>query len=435
VTGFSTVADRVTVGDGGSTPADYLILTDNQILPPLAVTPAKALSDPLDSVDYVIISHPDFEAALAPLVAHRRDHGLRVQVVDVEAIYDRFGDGRMDPDAIHAFLAHAYANWPGPALQYALLVGDATVDPRGYLPDSNPTFVPPFLADVDLEWGEVTADNRYADLTGDPLPELQVGRFPVNTPTEVTAIVDKIVTYETHTPTGGWNRRLVFGADNPSSAGDHHAHANAEFFAFATPEYGHLGNRVYLSSLPGEPHLFTAADAAQDALISTLNRGALLYSFFGHASWHQEAVLETDNYAPLFHRDHIARLDNRGHWPVILHMTCLTGRYVHRTSETLDESLLRTQDVGAVAVWGPSGSGVATGHQILHRAFYQAVFDHGETQMGTAIHTALLELYAAKIYEDLIETYHLFGDPAMRLAFNAQDLPFSGFLPIIAGGS
>ena len=435
VTGFVVVNGRVTVGDSGNTPAEYLVLAEGQVMSPLAVTPAKGLTDPPDGADYVIITPPDFEAALTPLVAHRAGRGMRVEIADVEAIYDHFGDGRMDPEAIRSFLAHAYANWPGPALQFVLLVGDATYDPRGFRADSNPTFIPPYLADVDPEWGETTSDNRYADLTGDPLPELQVGRFPVNTPAEVEAIVNKIVAYETDTPTGGWNRRLVFGADNPSSAGNHHVYADAEFFTYATPAYGHLGNRIYLSTTPGAPHLFTTAAAAQDALISTLNYGALLYTYFGHSSWHQEAVLETDNFAPLFHRDHIARLDNQGRWPMVLHMTCLTGRYIHRTSDTLDESLLRTKDVGAVAVWGPSGSGVATGHRILHRSFYQAVFEDGETQVGAAIHSALVKLYTAGIYDDLIETYHLFGDPAMMLAFNDTDLPFSGFLPIIAGGS
>jgi hypothetical protein len=434
VTGFSVSAGRVTIGDSGSTPAEYLVLTEGQVRSPLAITPAKDLIDPPGGADYVIITHPDFQAALAPLVAHRTARGLRVSVVDVEAVYDRFGEGRMDPDAIRSFLAYAYANWPSPALQYALLVGDATYDPRHYRPDTNATFVPAYLADVDPEWGETASDNRYADLTGDPLPELQLGRFPANTTAEVTAIVDKILAYETNAPEGGWNRRLVFGADNPSSAGNHHAYADAEFLTYATPDYGHWGSRIYLSTTPGPPHLFTTAAAAQDALISTLNRGALFYSYFGHASWHQEAVLETDNYAPLFHRDHIARLDNQGRWPVVLHMTCLTGRYIHRTSDTLDESLLRTQDVGAVAVWGPSGSGMSAGHKVLHRSFYEAVFDYGETQMGAAVRSALVQLYAAGTYDDLIETYHIFGDPAMMLAFSSVDLPFSGFLPIIAGG-
>jgi hypothetical protein len=282
--------------------------------------------------------------------------------------------------------------------------------------------------------GETASDNHYADLTGDPLPELRLGRFPVNTSAETRAVVEKIISYETDPLSGDWNRRLLFGADNPSSAGDHHFDADQTFNSYATPASGYAGARVYLSETVGPSYLYTTAQAARDALIAQLDRGALLYTYFGHASWHQEAVLETDGYAPLFHRDHVAQLSNQRRWPVVLHMTCLTAHYIHRTSNTLDESLLRTADVGAVAVWGPSGSSVASGHRILNQSVYQAVFDDGQAELGVAIHSALLNLYAIGYYEDLIQTYHLFGDPALALDLTFTDLPFSNFLPIILRG-
>jgi hypothetical protein len=431
VTGLSVSGDRIQWGDEGETPAEYLIVGEQQIKAPNAVLPSKTINIPPAGADYLIISHPDFVATLAPLLAHRSQEGLRVALVDVEAVYDQFGDGRMDPEAIHSFLAYAYVNWTSPPLEYVLLVGDGTYDPRGFRPDTNPTFLPPYLADVDPVTGETASDNRYADLSGDPLPDLRVGRLPVNTPAEVQAIVDKIILYESDPLPGDWNRRLLFGADNPSTAGDHHKHADAEFMKYVGPTYGFEGERIYLSESSGAPHLYTSAAAAQDALIAGLNRGALFYSYFGHASWHQEAVLETDNYAPLFHQDHISRLTNYRRWPVVLHMTCLTGWYTYLSGATLDESLLRTPDVGAVAVWGASGYGVATGHRVLHRSFYRAAVDESQRELSAAIHTALVDLYAAGVYNDLFETFHIFGDPTLKIHFTRVDLPFSVFLPII----
>jgi hypothetical protein len=432
VTGFTRSGGTIAIGDDSSVAAEYLVLSEEQIQPPAGIVPTRSLIEPVDGADYLIVTPSDFETALEPLIAHRQSQGLRVAVANVEAIYDQFGDGRMDPTAIRSFLAHAYADWPGPPLRYVLLVGDATYDPRHYRPDTNPTYLPPYLVDVDPELGETTSDNRYADYTGDLLPDVFLGRFPVNTAAETEAVVDKILRYETDPAAGLWSQRLLFGADNPSTAGDHHAHADSEFNTYAVASKGYAGTRVYLSTTPGAPYLYTDAEAAQEALIAALNRGALLYSYFGHASWHQEAVLETDNYAPLFHRDHIARLANQGRWPVVLHMTCLTGRYTHPSSDTLDESLLRARDVGAIAVWGSSGSGVATGHRILHRSFYQAVVGDGQTQVSAAIHGALTDLFASGAYDDLIETFHLFGDPALKLYLTAHDLPFSTFLPIMA---
>jgi hypothetical protein len=429
---FAAAGGTVSVGDHGSTPAEYLLLTDGQIQGPLALVPAKSLNDPPGGADYLLITHPDFATALAPLAAQRAAQGLRVVIVDVEAIYDQFGDGRMDPTAIKAFLSHAYANWPGDAPQYVLLVGDGTSDPRGYRPDSRPTYLPPYLADVDPWLGEVASDNRYADLTDDLLPDLRLGRLPVNTLTEVEAIVDKIISYENNPLPGDWNARLVFGADNPSSAGDHHADADSEFNTYATAAYGYQGTRVYLSETINQAHLYVSATQAQEALIAALNRGALLYTYFGHASWHQEAVLETDDYAPLFHQDHITRLNNLRRWPVVLHMTCFTGRFTHPSSDTLDESLLRADGAGAVAVWGASGAGIVTGHRMLHRSFYQAVFDGGQRELGAATHAAFGNLYATGLHYDLIETYHLFGDPALSLNLTVVDWPFSSYLPLIA---
>ena len=72
--------------------------------------------------------------------------------------------------------------------------------------------------------------------------------------------------------------------------------------------------------------------------------------------------------------------------PLVLHMTCFTGYYIHLTSNTLDESLLRTADVGAVAVWGPSGNGVVADHRVLNEAFYEAVFEQGHSELGSATH-------------------------------------------------
>ena len=125
-----------------------------------------------------------FMPALADLIALRQSQGLRVAVESLQAIYDAF-DGRPTPDAIHAYLQAAYTTWqPRPA--YLLLVGDGTFDSKLYRADSGETLLPPYLADVDPWMGETAADNRYALLDGgvDFLPDLFVGRLPVNTITE-----------------------------------------------------------------------------------------------------------------------------------------------------------------------------------------------------------------------------------------------------------
>jgi hypothetical protein len=420
----------VEVADAGDTASDYLIIAERLTGAPQAIEAARSYSDPSGGGDYVIITPEVFQDAVAPLAAYRAGQGLRVVTVDVAALYDHFGDGRSSPQAIKAFLRHAYTAWPDPAPQYVLLVGDGTHDMQGFQPDSNPTYMPPYLAHVDPWLGETASDHQYADLTGDPLPELWVGRLPANTPEDVAAMVDKILTYETRPQVGDWNRQLLFAADNPSTAGDHHADADQDYAIYATPTYGYTGERVYLSETPGDPHLYTSATDARSALIGALDRGSLLYTYFGHSSWHQQAVLESDGYAPLFHRDHIAELDNHGSWPVVLQMTCYTSYFIHRTDDTLDESLLRTPDVGAVAVWGSSGNGVTPDHRVLHHHAYRAIFDEGTSELGAVVATALTGLYANGVSYDLIDTYHLLGDPATALRIGPDESTII-FLPVV----
>ena len=125
-----------------------------------------------------------------------------MKVVDVADLYDDFNDGIYSPVAIRNFLAYAYANWTAPAPQYVLLVGDGHWNFKGYgqatygVPD--PIYMPPMLARVDPFQGEVDSTNLLAAIVGDDImPDLMIGRFPVNNKQELDAIIDKTIAYET----------------------------------------------------------------------------------------------------------------------------------------------------------------------------------------------------------------------------------------------
>jgi hypothetical protein len=141
------------------------------------------LIHPANGADYLIITHQDFYTAVQPLANDRASRGLRVKMVKVQDVYDEFNFGLLDPQAIRDFLAYAYHNWQPPAPTFVLLVGDGTFDPLNYLGDLRPEFIPPYLADVDYWIGETAADNRYVSVSGDDfLPDMALGRLPVNTP-------------------------------------------------------------------------------------------------------------------------------------------------------------------------------------------------------------------------------------------------------------
>jgi hypothetical protein len=75
-----------------------------------------------------------------------------------------------------------------------------------------------------------------------------------------------------------------------------------------------------------------------------------------------------------------------------------------------------------VASWSPTGFGLSSGHQILDESVFDDLFNGHYNQVGYLTTNAKYHLYATtSSYRDLIETYLLFGDPALRL----QTLPLA----------
>jgi hypothetical protein len=135
----------------------------------------------------------------------------------------------------------------------------------------------------------------------------------------------------------------------------------------------------------------------------------------------------------MFHLDDVADLRNGGALPVFVEMTCYTSRFAHRTADALDESLVRRAGGGAVATWGPSTQGNINGHEVLHRSFFDAVFQDGTTELGPAIEAAKLELPGWQ--GDLRDTFILLGDPAMDLSLDVVPWSHGAFLPFALRGN
>ena len=409
---------RITVSDPVSGGVHrYLLTSAAAIQPPTNMRLAADLQ-PVSGADTLILSPSLFMPALTDLIALRQSQGLLVAVENLQAIYDAF-DGRPTPEAIHAYLQNAYLTWnPRPA--YVLLVGDGSFDPKLYRADSKETFLPPYLADVDPWMGETAADNRYAllDGDGDILPDLLVGRLPVNTLAEAQIVVDKIVRYETDPMPGGWNSHVVFVADDADDAGNFAADADQLAAAFVPAPF--TPRPIYYT-----PPTTTVADTRQ-AILTGWNAGAGLILYNGHSSVRQWAAER------LFHRDDVPALRNARQWPVVLEMTCFTGLFHEPGGATLDETLLRAVDGGAVAVWGATGLGVATGHQSLAQGFLASTFQRHEGTIGVGTLAGKLELVASGSSAlDLLDTFTLLGDPATNLNLTLVPWTNNAYFPVI----
>jgi hypothetical protein len=282
------------------------------------------------------------------------------------------------------------------------LVGDGTSDPRRYLPSSSITFIPPFLADVDPWAGETAADNRFVTLDGqDNLPDMLIGRLPVNDVAELENIVDKLVKYESALPGGPWRTRAVFVADNPDNGGNFPLLTDLILNEFASPPF--KPERLFYSPDETTPPQF------HQELLDAWDIGESLVMYTGHASIHQWAI------EIFIHLDDVGGLSNGARLPLVLEMTCFTGSFQVPGFPTLDESLLRHPGGGAVAVWGSTGLGIATGHHWLAEGFMNSVYKEGQVNLGAATFAGKLHLATTSAYPDLLDTFTLLGDPAMDL--------------------
>jgi hypothetical protein len=167
----------------------------------LITTPESLMTN---SANYLVITHPDFTSAMYPLCALRASLGLEVKMVEVSLIYSTFPTGART-DRIRAFMEQVYDHW-NTRPEFVLLVGDACRD------STHDDFVPVKLFpkfSYDYAGGLTThgADNWYATLSGhDSIPDVIIGRLPVNTLARAESLVAKIISYETSSDTGLWTR-------------------------------------------------------------------------------------------------------------------------------------------------------------------------------------------------------------------------------------
>lgn len=411
-------AYTVTFGKNGGGERHYIALTSMRfetVRDSAASQPAD-LRAPSNGADYIIITHRDFYTYTLPLAEYRASQGLRTRVVDVQDIYDTFNYGVFDPEAIRSFLIYAYNNWTRPAPSYVVLVGDGHYDFKNYLGYGETNYIPPYLADVDPWAGEVAADNRYVCVSGDDnFPDMHLGRLPVKTGAEAQAVVTKIINYEQNPASGNWNQQTLFVADNPDSAG--------YFYTYSDAVADHLVPSPYTVQKIYYGNTHTSVPLAKSDIISAFNDGQVIVNYVGHGSVYSWAVER------LLDRTDAGTLSNAGKLPFIVSMACLNGNYIFPSPpggdySSFSEKFVLAEDKGAIALWSATGLGLASAHDYLNKGLFEAVFLDDVSQLGLATWQAKMYLYTQTGggYSDQIDTYLLFGDPALQLNVLASDL-------------
>ncbi len=332
---------------------------------------------------FVIVSHASFIDTLAPLVAQRKAQGLETVVVDVQDVFDEFGYGSKSPHAIRSFLQYARSWWQT-APTHAMLVGDATFDPRNYVGYGDRDLVPTRI--VPSTYMKAASDDWLTDFNGDGVPDMYLGRLSVDNVTDAQSVVDKIVGYR---PPGA--KRALMVVD-----GDDHT------FSFARSA---IGVRNAVPAAYAVETFSIASPSGRSELIAALRSFPSVVNYIGHGS------VESWSNTSIFTSQDTSSLAGSGSTPLYLMMNCLNAMFADVYTTSLAEALLRVPNGGAIAVWASSAMSDPPPQAAINEALYRVLAANPSITLGELVARAK----ASSSDPDVKTTWNLLGDPTLKL--------------------
>ena len=147
-----------------------------------------------NQADLMIVSHPNFIGEkLDNYIKFKQDLGLSVQLIDWFDLVAKFGHGNNTPNALDNYLESIDEPLRP---KHVLVVGGHTFDYKDDLGQGAVNFIPAHYRPVGV-FEFTPSDNVFADIDGDNLPDLAIGRWPVRTQTDLATIVDKSIAWQT----------------------------------------------------------------------------------------------------------------------------------------------------------------------------------------------------------------------------------------------
>lgn len=342
---------------------------------------------------YLIVSHPDFIGGLGPLVNARQAQGFSVKTVDVRDVYARFSHGVFDAKAIKDYVAHAAANM---GTKYVLLVGGDTYDYRNFTGNGSLSFIPSLYAVTGPYVAFAPVDSLAADVTGDGIQDLAIGRFPVRTAAELDQMIGRTLDYQHKS----YRRSAVFAADafDPDSA-----------TSFTVLSDGLLG------AVPSDWSVSKAyldqdnVAVAKGKLVEAIEGGVALTHFIGHSgptNW---------TYRGLFNSGDAAALGNGGRPTIISQLGCWNAYYVSPTYDTLAHRFLLSGDRGAAAVLGPTTLTETDSEREFGEALTPLLTRPGTTIGDAVVAAKRITSFRRANAADVLLGFTILGDPALAV--------------------
>jgi hypothetical protein len=394
--------------------------------------------------ELIIITDPAFRSAADTLADWKRTSGISTLVVETGA-----GKAGVTKEEIQAYIRGKY-NDCLVRPSYVDLIGDAEHIPPFYRATAYSA-----SAGTDLDYSLM--DNA------DILPDLALGRIPVDTLAEAEAVVNKIVAYEQHppmfiAPNASYYNTMTFASyfqccqDGAAAGTDERAYVETSEFVRDELTSQYTVERIYTTNAgAGDtpnyyyngatlPAALNAAsgyawDGDTTDVIDAINAGRMLVYHRDHGSssgWSH----------PSFKASNLASLTNGSRTPVVYSINCSTGYFDNETDGSgasgsyFAEQILKLAEGGAAGVIAASRVSPTWANNALTRGLFDAtwtnvvpsygggtsitrlgdILNYGKAYMVSQIGVAQTAGSVSTSASDTnLIIYHLFGDATMEM--------------------
>jgi hypothetical protein len=242
-----------------------IVVADESGLVEISASVASEAVSLAGQAELLIVAHPMFVDTVETLADRRRAQGMTVQTVSTAAAYARYSGGNLDPQAIDQLIADAAL---GHGTRHVLLVGGDSYDYQDRLSVGSVSFLPSHYVRVHPVVNHAPTDALYADVDGDQVADVAIGRMPVRTIAELDLVLQKIDAYESSDAAAA----SLFIADDTDPNGATFGNNSEALRARLSGS----SQTAYLDEIP--------ASEVRQRLLSAATAGADMIHFLGHSS-------------------------------------------------------------------------------------------------------------------------------------------------------
>lgn len=290
---------------------------------------------PVDSPDTLVVCPTEFRVALQPWVTYRQQQGHAIVVVP-------------PPNSSYGIKQAVQEFAKGGRLKTVVLIGDSG-DANGSASRLVPTDY--VKAEINVKYGsepEIATDNTYADIDDDGIPELAIGRIPVDTPEQLTQMINRIKEYESDNSNGPWQRNVNFiaGVGGFGQMLDKLIEQTTKQIITELIPSSYKTTMTYgswTSPYCPDPRRFS------ENSINRFNEGCLFWVYIGHGARHKlDKIYLPDQSHTILDCRTAKKLNCRAGSPIAIILSCYTGA-TDDDQDCLGEEMLK-QPRGPIAL-------------------------------------------------------------------------------------